>query len=146
MSDSDYNLSDTQREHLAAVLDRIIPPSPDSGLPGAGESGIGDYIESVLRSNPAQRLAIEPGLACFADLLRDGASTDKAFEAIQEKEPAFVPTLVFHTYSGYYQHPRVLEALGLDPRPPHPQGYEMAPFDPALLDKVRRRGKIYRDV
>ena len=57
-----------------------------------------------------------------------------------------MPALLFLAYSGYYQHPRVVETLGLEARPPHPKGYAMEAFDPSLLDAVRRRGKIYRDV
>jgi hypothetical protein len=51
-----------------------------------------------------------------------------------------------HTYAGYYQHPRVMSALGLAPRPPHPLGYEMGADDLSLLDPVRRRAKMYREV
>jgi hypothetical protein len=45
----------------------------------------------------------------------------------------------------YYQAPRVVEALGLEARPPHPKGYEVELGDLTLLDEVRRRGKLYRD-
>jgi hypothetical protein len=39
----------------------------------------------------------------------------------------------------------VLEGLGLDPRPPFPTGHSLEPFDPALLEPARSRGKLYRD-
>ena len=39
---------------------------------------------------------------------------------------------------------RVVAALGLEPRPPHPKGYEMGTDDLTLLDPVRRRGPRYR--
>jgi hypothetical protein len=38
----------------------------------------------------------------------------------------------------------VVEALGLEPRPPFPKGYEVPPNDPALLDPVRRRAPFFR--
>jgi hypothetical protein len=53
--------------------------------------------------------------------------------------------LTLHAFTGYYQHPRVVEALGLEARPPHPKGYHMEPNDLSLLDAVRRRAKLYRD-
>ena len=56
------------------------------------------------------------------------------------------PTLTFVAYVGYYQHPRVVAALGLEHRPPHPKGHEMEASDLTLLDPVRRRGKLYREV
>jgi hypothetical protein len=39
-----------------------------------------------------------------------------------------------------------MEALGREPRPPYPLGYELAPFDEALLEPVRRLPKLYREV
>ena len=48
------------------------------------------------------------------------------------------------TYMAYYSNDRVLEGLGLEPRPPHPGGYAMEPNDLTLLDDVRRRPKLYR--
>jgi len=42
-------------------------------------------------------------------------------------------------------HPRVLEALGHEARPPFPTGYVLEPFDAALLDPVRARPKRYRE-
>ena len=60
-------------------------------------------------------------------------------------EQGFVLPLTFHAFIGYYQHPRVVEALGLEARPPHPQGYQVAPNDLTLLDGVRRGPKRYRE-
>jgi hypothetical protein len=50
---------------------------------------------------------------------------------------ALPPILALHAFTGYYQHPRVVESLGLEPRAPHPQGYQMAPNDLSLLEPVR---------
>ena len=67
-------------------------------------------------------------------------------EELSAAEPAFFPTLTFVAYVGYYQQTRIVESLGLEHRPPHPKGYEMEPSDLSLLDPVRRRGKLYREV
>jgi hypothetical protein len=61
------------------------------------------------------------------------------------KQPAFLPTLILYTYGGYYQNGRVVEALGLEARPPFPEGYEVEPNDLTLLDEVRQRPKMYRE-
>jgi hypothetical protein len=62
-------------------------------------------------------------------------------------DPGFLPGLVFQVYSAYYQHPRVQEGLGLEPRPPHPKGYTLEQPDlAALLATVRARVKLYRNV
>lgn len=60
-------------------------------------------------------------------------------------EWGFVLPLSLHAFTGYYQHDRVVVALGLEARPPHPKGYEMKPNDLTLLDAVRRRPKLYRN-
>jgi len=66
-------------------------------------------------------------------------------DQLAASEHAFPPVLVLYTYAGYYQHPQVLEALGLEPRPPHPTGYATIEGDLTLLDAVRRRARMYRE-
>ena len=82
-------------------------------------------------------LARERGAAGFAALPREERTA--VLKAYAEREPGFVPGLVFQTYTAYYLEPRVVEALGLEARPPHPKGYEMEPNDLSLLDPVRAR-------
>ena len=64
---------------------------------------------------------------------------------IESTQPAFIPTLFVPTCIAYYQHPEVLIGLGLEPRPPHPKGYDLDPGNLEALERVRRRGKRYRD-
>ncbi len=144
MTDSDYRLSDEQRRHLAGLLDCIIPPSTKYDLPGAGELGVGAFIEAELLRNPQLRLVVEPGLALFAAQSREPDS-GTAMQRLQADAPALIPTLLFHAYVAYYQNPRITQVLGLGGRPPHPGGYPMAASDLSILDPVRRRGKLYRD-
>lgn len=140
--DAEYTLSDERRATLAVVLDLLIPPDTARGLPGAGEVCV-DAIDATLRSKPMFRLTVEPGLDWFGN--REPGTGNDALAALQNEMPAFVPTLVFLTYSAYYQQPRVVEALGVEGRPPHPRGYAMEPSDlDALLSKVRARGRMYR--
>jgi hypothetical protein len=87
--------------------------------------------------------ARDRGAASFAALAP--ADRAAALEAIQTAEPAFVPTLVFHTFAHYYQAGAVVEGLGLEDRPPYPKGYEVEVGDLSLLDPVRARPKLYRD-
>jgi hypothetical protein len=92
----------------------------------------------------ADELAAERHGRRFAELAREQKLA--VLSALDATQPAFVPTLTFHAYIGYYQHPRVVAALGLEPRPPHPEGYAMEPNDLSiLLDPVRQRPKLYRE-
>lgn len=137
---------------LTALLDELVPPSPERGLPGAGELGLAhELVERVPELLPMLR----PGLAALdEEARRRGAGSFAALArperaaAIREREAqdaGFLPGLLYHGYARYYQHPRVLEALGLEARPPYPQGYAMEPTDPERLAAMRRRPPLYRE-
>jgi hypothetical protein len=148
------DLTAEQRSALDRVLDDIIPPSDDGRLPGAGALGLSAYLEGALRSTPAIWEMIVESLGALEELARRrdarglaALSRPQQSEVIAElasSANAFPPLLMLHTFAGYYQQAKVLEALGLEDRPPHPQGYEMAPNDLSLLDAVRGRGRTYR--
>jgi len=144
------DLSDDLERTLASVLDEIIPPSTDGRLPGAAEIGLARYIEQAVPKMPELWLMIVQGLAELDDLAatrhgRRFAELSRPERVALLNEQSFVLALSLHAYVGYYQHPRVVEALGLDPRPPHPKGYQMEPNNLTLLDAVRRRPKLYRE-
>jgi hypothetical protein len=149
---SDSSLSPEARLTLAAVLDEIIPASPDGSLPGAGALEIGSYVEEKLG---AAVEAVAAGLAALDQLAQErGATSFRAvpkderlalLNEVAESHTGLLGSLIFHGYGGYYQSPQVVENLGLEARPPHPKGYELEPGDRGLLDEVRARTKLYRD-
>ncbi len=146
---SDGALTAAQRETLVAVLDMIIPASGDGRFPSAAEVDVLDHIrESRRQLLPAlrkdlDRLAAERSVTAFAQL----AKSDRArvMDQIRSAEPGFLKSLALETATRYYQDARVLHALGMEARPPFPEGYEVVSGDLSLLDPVRRRGKLYRD-
>ncbi len=137
---------------FCALLDELIP-ARDASLAGAGSLGVGTDVEAKLG---AAKPLVASGLAALDALARargavdfvDVAAEDRAslVSEVGASHPGFVESLVFHTYTAYYQNPAVTAAIGLEPRPPHPQGYELEPGDLGLLDAVRRREKLYREV
>jgi len=144
-----HPLSDDQRRTLTSVLDELIPPSADGRLPGAGALGLADYVEQVVQATPELAGMIAEGLATLDDTARSRAGRAFADLAQPEKvallhEQPFVFPLMFHVFTGYYKEPRVVAALGLEPRAPHPKGHEMAPVELGLLDTVRRRAPFHR--
>jgi hypothetical protein len=151
---SDPGFSQDEQRLLTSVLDEIIPPSDDGRFPGAGALGLAGFVEQNLQTTPELRPAIAQGLVALEDLARSRNSRGFAALSRQDKldvlnelattQPAFLPGLILQTYAGYYQNGRVVEALGLEPRPPHPKGYEIEPSDLTLLDEVRRRPALYR--
>jgi len=46
----------------------------------------------------------------------------------------------------YYRDDRVMRSLGLEVRPPYPKGFEVEQGDWSLLDPVRARPKLYREI
>lgn len=156
MSDTPTNaqLSDSHLHTLAAVLDGIIPPSPDGRLPGAGQLGLASVVDAALDQMAGLRPIIAQGLDVLDERARgrdaDGfaALSDggrlEVLNGMAEDDPVFLPGLVFHCYTAYYRNPRVIALLGLEARPPYPEGYEMEPDDFGLLQAVRTRAPMYR--
>lgn len=146
---SSAEFSPDQRRALDCVLDALIPPSADGRLPGAGAAGVGTHVERVLHTLPELRAMVVEGLRDL-DVQARGQH-DRSFVELDAGERAalvamqgFSYALVPHTYIGYYQHERILEAIGVEPRPPHPKGYPVPENDLTLLAPVRSRDKGWR--
>jgi hypothetical protein len=156
MSDAADGLgfSPEEARTLSSVQDEIIPRSDDGRLPGAGELGLVETIEAALEPKPELRPLLVEGLAALGERTRargaeefaNLSKTDRVevLKELESKLPFFLPAVIALTYVGYYQNPRVLEALGQEARPPHPQGYEVAPTDFSILEPVRKRAPLYR--
>jgi hypothetical protein len=151
----DRRLPEAERNALTRVLDALIPPREDGRLPGAGELGVTRHLEEVMAREPELRAAVRSGLAALDAWARRAGAADfldlapaarvEALEAVAAEQPGFLPGLIFHTYVGYYRHDRVVQALGLEARPPFPRGYPLEPGDLGRLEAVRRRPRLWRD-
>jgi hypothetical protein len=144
-------LTDEQRALLAAVLNALVPARGE--LPGAGDLGIGGFIERVSNTPTSRRLLFD-GLAAIqlASLRRagrefaalDAGGQEAALREVEVAAPRFFAALVAQTYRGYYVDPRVHAAIGFDSRPPQPSGHVLPVFDAALLDRQRQREPFWR--
>ena len=141
-------LSSEQQALMAAVLNRIVPAQNE--MPGAGDLGIGGFVESVAGGSPETRRRLLEGLvqielaaaergADFAALSAE-AQTD-ALRAVESSAPEFFQYLVTQTYRGYYTNETVTELLSY--RAPNREDYDPLPFDESLLEPVRERGQIW---
>jgi hypothetical protein len=155
MADGDPGFSAEQEQVIAALIDATVPPSDDGRLPGAGALDLVPHVERAVRQNPMLRPVIDYGLSAIAELAArrnpagpkglgraDWTATLAEFTA---GDSFFLPAFLFLVYGGYYQHERVVAALGLEPRAPHPKGYEMGDDDWSLLDPVRGRRRSSSD-
>jgi len=146
-------LGEAQRAALDALLDVIVPPLPERGLPGASQVGVQGRLLGEARGllpgvvaglavlEAAARAAYGRGFVEVEEAQRLALT-----EAMRAREAGFLAELALETVTCYYQDPRVLEAIGVDARPPAPQGYQVIAGDLTLLEPVRRRGEVWRRV
>lgn len=138
-------LSDEQTRTLVNVLDTLIPANGPRGMPAAGQVGVAEHVLRAADLLPVFTAGLSLLVDAGFDAL-DSAQRVNALNEVASGEPAFLPALLFKAYEGYYQNPATLEALGLPPRPPHPLGYPVEENDLSLLEPVRGREKLYREV
>ena len=141
-------LSDEQSALMAAILNRIVPAR--SEMPGAGDLGISEFVESVAAGSTATRRRLLEGLAQVQlaaaergddfQTLPDDAQTD-ALRSVESAAPEFFQFLVTQTYRGYYTNETVTELLSY--RAPNREDYDPLPFDESLLEPVRQRGQVW---
>lgn len=149
---SDKPMTAAQRATFQVVVGMIVPASADGRKPSAAEVGVLDFIaerqpgELPAIAQDIERLdaaARERHGAGFTEI--DAASRQAVVEAMRADDGTFLRNLAMHTVTCYYQDDRVLAAIGLEPRPPFPKGYEVVAGDTDLLEPVRRRGSIVRE-
>ncbi len=145
----DSSLNDIERDTLRAVAKAMIPSCKSRDLPGADDDVIFDDILISLGRDTAtvadivsklylqtqgdldQLASISPGSILF-----EFSTKDRINAAILERVIA----------QCYYRNDRVMKSIDIEPRPPYPNGYTLVSTDRSLLEPVRARGKIYRDV
>ena len=142
-------LSSDERRSLRSVVGIVIPASAEYGVPGADDDAIfadilaslaGDAERVVLALRALDQLAG----GVFAEL---PPQTQRELGArLREEQPATATLFAEIAAKSYYRDDRVMRSLGMDPRPPFPLGFEVEPGDWSLLDPVRARPKMYRDV
>lgn len=152
MSESAANNLDQRL--LAALLGRLIPASADGRLPGASEPAVVARFLQALDAEPTQAATLTTELAAlearamsnnasaFADL--EEAAQIELLEAWHLEQPALFMGLLLGVAKAYYQEPSVLTALGLEARPPFPQGYEVPNWKPELLKPVQTLPPFFR--
>lgn len=142
--------TEAQRDLLAGVLNRIIPP--EGPLPGAGDLGLADFIEGLVAAQPQLRRLFIDGLAQieitagrdgtaeFQALADDGK--DAALREVEASKPEFFEALVRQTYNGYYTDASIFQELGYPESTPGGTPPEL--LDERLLEQQRQRAPFWR--
>jgi hypothetical protein len=143
------SLSPDQRRSLRCLAEMIIPASTEYALPSAGDDAIFADILRSLGRDAGQVVAALQTLdmlagGVFADL--DVQRRDVVAARLRETGGVELMRLVRVVLQCYYRDDRVMRSLDMEVRPPFPKGFEVEQGDWSLLDPVRVRPKLYRDV
>lgn len=144
---TDSLLTPREREDLRILAGIIIPASVEFGVPGADDPAIeADIVATLGRDETRVREALGElaGLAGGPLAALDPARREAAAMALRAKGGAAVATLARVILQCYYRDDRVVRSLGLEPRPPYPQGHVLEDGDWSLLDPVRARPPMWR--
>jgi hypothetical protein len=142
-------LTQAQRDDLRTIAAMIIPESREYKVPGADDAKIQADILATLGRDTKRvaealdhlaRLAGQP----LAEL--DPAKREAVAKEFRSSGGAAAATLTRVVLQCYYRDDRVLRSLGLELRPPFPQGYPLEQGDWSLLDPVKARSSMWRRV
>lgn len=147
MTSPTRSLTEAERAVLRAVMDRLVPPIDE--LPGAGAMGLAPEVETMAGQHAAFHRALVgllDGLAAEGFAALPGPGQDGAIAAFENAQPTMFNTLLEAVYLAYYGDERVHRRIGWRTGPLQPLGFDLPPFDEAILDKTRRRSPFWRPV
>ena len=141
----DSGLSALEIDALRRLAGVLIPPDAALAMPGADDPDIlADLLATLGRDQARVQAALGALLAAgFAAAAPAEAETlARSRMATAGPEAGTLGRVILQCY---YRDPRVLRALGQDPRPPFPGGHVLEQGDWSLLDPVRARDPFWRD-
>jgi hypothetical protein len=144
---SENTLSPRQRDDLRVIAAMMIPASAEYKAPGADDAAIqADILATLGRdtrmvSEALDHLARLAGVP-LAEL--DAARREAIAKEFRATGGAAAAIFVRVVLQCYYRDDRVLRSLGLELRPPFPQGYTLEQGDWSLLEPVKARPSKWR--
>ena len=146
---SEGRYSSEEVDVLKRLFDKIIPASADERFPSAADSQI---FEDFLASSQQFRELISKAILLLQEFSGSDycqlseVDADRVTQQFYANRTGPVTTLLSLLTQCYFRDDRVLETIGLEPRAPHPGGFEVENGDWGLLEPVKSRGRIYRVV
>jgi hypothetical protein len=142
-------LTPAELRDLRRLAGFMVPSSTDYGVPGADDGAIfADIVRSLGRDQSAVRNALamlrEMAGGDFAAI--DEAEAEATAMALLRREGPEITALGRAVLQCYYRDERVIRSLGLEPGAPFPKGHIVQQGDWSLLDAVRNRPPMWRDV
>ena len=147
--DFESELTPAELRDLRRLAGFMVPSSADYRVPGANDAAI---FADIVRSLGRDRSAVRKALAVLREMAGgDFAATDEAEAeatamALLRREGPEITALGRAVLQCYYRDERVIRSLGLEPGAPFPKGHIVQQGDWSLLDAVRNRPPMWRDV
>jgi hypothetical protein len=147
VDDAEIGLSRADLRDLRRIAGIMIPASAQYRVPGADDDLI---FSDIVGSLGRDRDHVREALAMLRELAGgDFAALDAAeatATALLARKGAAIAALGRAVLQCYYRDDRVMAALGLEPRAPFPKGHAIEDGDWSLLDAVRGRPRMWRDI
>ena len=148
-ADPGKELTPADLRHLRRLVGFMIPAAGNYGVPGADDESI---FADIVRSLGRDQGAVRKVLTMLRELageqfpaLAEGEAEVVAMSLLQREGPE-ITALGRAVLQCYYRDDRVFRSLGLQPRPPYPRGHVLEQGDWSLLDVVRGRPRMWRDL
>lgn len=142
-------LTEAEEADLRALAGTMIPASEIYGMPGADDALIfSDILKSLGRDFDDARVALAQLATLSGGSYRALSAQARAGVAARFKRDGGMPLFALNrvVLLCYYRDDRVMRALGQEPRSPFPKGHAVEQGDWSLLDPVRSRPPMWRNV
>tara|TARA_Y100000748_G_C15456124_1_gene472981 strand:+ start:939 stop:1403 length:465 start_codon:yes stop_codon:yes gene_type:complete len=144
------NLNNEEKDTLQSLLNLIIPSSEDGKMPSAAEVGFINYLDQnkqITWIKEGLLNIIEESQKKYGKNFKNLSSLEQSelIDNLRRRFLRFFNHLTTEVIKCYYQNDTVLDGIGVDTRPPFPNGQILEEGDLSLLEPVYLRGKIYRD-
>jgi hypothetical protein len=142
-------LTPAETRDLRRLAGFMVPASTDYCVPGADDAAI---FADIVRSLGRDRNDVRKALARLREMAGGDfaavgeAEAEATAMALLRREGREITALGRAVLQCYYRDDRVIRALGLEPGPPFPKGHALEQGDWSLLDAVRSRLPMWRDV
>ena len=147
--DRETGLTEAEQRDLQRLAGFMVPADAEFGVPGADDDLI---FTDILRSLGRDLGAVRVALSRLRDLsggnitALDDAVAEEAAMALLATQDATTVALGRAVLQCYYRDDRVVRSLGLEPRAPFPLGHTLEQGDWSLLEAVRGRARMWRDL
>ena len=139
-------LSKTNADILGEIVDLLIPAREN--LPSPTKINVVEHIDDALSNTPTTRRIFVESLGDINNKQFLSLSKMEQIDLLEKYELSngtFFSQLLRHTYNAYYTNPIVVAGIGMTGNPPQPMGYTLEKGTLTLLDKVIKKGQIWRN-